>query len=493
MRTIMLVLIVMPLIAIGDVSEAIVKIYTIRNVPDYYNPWSMQGPQSSTGSGCIIGKKKILTNAHVVSDQTFIQVRRYGEARKYRARVSAVAHHVDLALLEVEDESFFEGIEPLGIGAMPEGQQDVLVYGFPLGGDTMSITKGVISRIEHQQYAHSSGHFLAGQIDAAINPGNSGGPVIVDGRIVGVVMQNIPGAQNIGYMVPVNRILHFFEDIDDGRYDGIPSMGMVYQPLENESMRRKYLVPDDVGGVLVTRIVPGAAADGILREGDVLIRVEDHEIAEDGSIVFRGKERTSLSYYVQEKQVGDLLFADIIRDGRKARIEMKLSHAYDAYYLIPMEQYDRRPVYYIYGGLVFMPLTKNLLERWGGGWYNRAPKELVAMLSDNIPEEEGEEIVLLLKVLPAAVNEGYHQFSYMVIDRIDGEEILNMKELVRAAESNGGEFVTFSNESKQIIVLDRAKAQAAMPEILELYRIESDRSDDLSQHPTPNAQRSTSK
>ncbi|MFA5562809.1 MAG: serine protease, partial [Candidatus Caldatribacteriota bacterium] len=186
-----------------DVREAIVKVYTVSNSPDYYNPWSMQGPRASSGSGCMIEGNLILTNAHVVGNQTFLQVRKYGDTQRFTARVVAVSHLTDLALLTVDDEQFFEGEPALSLGELPETQQEVLVYGFPMGGDMLSITKGVISRIEHQPYVHSSSVFLAGQIDAAINPGNSGGPVLVEDKIVGVVMAGIPSAQNIGYMVPV--------------------------------------------------------------------------------------------------------------------------------------------------------------------------------------------------------------------------------------------------------------------------------------------------
>src|SRR5690554_6245990 len=49
-----------------DIREAIVKVYTVSNSPDYYNPWSMQGPRASSGSGCIIEDNMILTNAHVI-------------------------------------------------------------------------------------------------------------------------------------------------------------------------------------------------------------------------------------------------------------------------------------------------------------------------------------------------------------------------------------------------------------------------------------------
>ena len=213
------------------VKAAIVKIYTIHDVPDYYNPWSMKGPFGSTGSGCVIKGRKILTNAHVVSDKTFIQVRRYGDAKKYEARVLSVSHAADLALLTVNDPAFFEGVTPLDFGDLPRTREEILVYGFPLGGDTLSTTKGVVSRIEHQTYTHSSDSFLAVQIDAALNPGNSGGPAINDGKIVGVAMQVISQASNIGYIVPVPIINHFLRDLEDGRYNGFPSIGVVMQGM----------------------------------------------------------------------------------------------------------------------------------------------------------------------------------------------------------------------------------------------------------------------
>jgi S1-C subfamily serine protease len=209
----------------AEVKDAIVKIYTVHSRPDYWNPWSMRGPQQSSGSGCVIQGRKILSNAHVVSDQTFVQVRRNGEAKRWQAKVLEVSHDADLALLTVEDPAFFAGLPELPLGDLPAPQEEVLVYGFPMGGDTLSTTKGVMSRLEHQVYSHSSCYLFAGQLDAAINPGNSGGPVMRDGRIVGVVMQGMTQADNIGYMVPVNIIRHFFDDLKDGRHDGFPQHG----------------------------------------------------------------------------------------------------------------------------------------------------------------------------------------------------------------------------------------------------------------------------
>lgn len=463
-----------------DLKEAIVKIYTVVNSPDYWNPWSMRGMSSGTGSGAIIRGRRILTNAHVVSDHTFIQVRRFGDARRFPARVIAVAHEVDLALLTVDDEAFWGEVEGLELGELPYTQDEVFVYGFPMGGDTLSVTRGVISRIEHQNYVHSSHSFLAGQIDAAINPGNSGGPVIKDGRIVGVVMQGIRQADNIGYMVPAPIIRQFFEDLEDGRYDGFPSIGVVLQSMENRDLKRSLGLPEDASGMRVTRIMPASPADGVLHTNDVILAIEGVPIADDGTVEFRPRERTSLSYFIQQKKIGESVSLEIWRDRRRLAVELRLNRPLWRDLLIPNEQYDVLPSYYIFGGVVFSPLTRNLLQAWGPNWFNMAPSHLTALLSANYPEVDGEQVLLVLKVLAADINRGYEQTSNWIVESVDGKRVRTMRELIEAVENpDGGQFVTFANESGQVLVLDRAKAREATPAILRTYRIPADRSPDL--------------
>lgn len=465
--------------AAGDIRDSIVKIYTVHNTPDHYNPWSMRGPYTSTGSGCLIRGKRILTNAHVVRDQTFIQVRLFGEAQRYVARVVAVAHDADLALLTVDDPAFFEGTEPLEFGELPETQQEVLVYGFPMGGDTLSITKGVVSRIEHQNYTHSSCNLLSVQIDAAINPGNSGGPAIVDGKIVGVAMMSMRQADNIGYLAPVPVIRHFLADLEDGRRDGIPSLGLILEDMENPGLRKKYKLPEERTGVLIVRIAHGSPVEELLREGDVLLSVDGHAIANDGTVEFRPRERTSVSYWVQQHQLGETANLEILRDGEVLPVQARLNSRMEQDWLVPLEQYDILPTYYVYGGIVFSPLTVNLLQSWGGNWYEKAPRDLVARLGFNMVTPEQDEVVLALRVLAADVNEGYHNVSSWAVDKVNGEKVRNLKHLIEKIETGKDPFVVLENEWGQKLVLDREQADRTGPQILETYRIPKDRSPDL--------------
>lgn len=463
-----------------DIKNSIVKIYTQSIRPYYSDPWTMNSPESKSGSGSVIDGKRVLTNAHVVSDNTLILLRKYGEAKRYKATVEFISNEVDLAILKVEDESFFNEIKPLKIGELPKTQEEVVVYGFPKGGDTLSTTKGVISRIEHERYAQSTLSFLASQIDAPINPGNSGGPAINNEQIVGVVMQSLRSSENIGYMVPTPIIKHFLNDISDGKYDGFPGLGIITQNIENKDQKNKYGMKEDSEGVLIIKVIPGSSSDGKIRGKDVLLSVDGHNISENGTVEFRKKQRTHFSYFVQNHQIGEKIDLQILREGKVQNVTINLNKPIQ-YNQLVTNQYGELPSYYIYGGLVFSPLTLNYLKEWGSKWFQRAPNNLISRLKTNYKSKSGEEVVMLIRVLASEVNQGYHNYENWEIKKVNGKEINNLNELIMIVEnpSDKSKFVTFENQDGNEIVLNKDNAKSYNKSILKTYRIISDRSENL--------------
>jgi len=470
---------VQPVLAGSDIRDSIVKIYCVSNSPDYDNPWNMLGPRYNSGSGSIIAGNRILTNAHVVSNQTYIQVRLHGHSKKYKARLVAVSHEADLALLTVDAPEFFADAEPLPIGELPYVQQRVTVYGFPRGGDTMSTTAGVVSRIEHQYYAHSLIQLLAAQIDAAVNSGNSGGPALADGRIVGVVMQSLQDSDNIGYIVPPPVIKHFLQDMQDGRCDGIPHIGIGFQSMENPNLKKMYGLHDHRTGVLVTDILPGSPAEDRIRNGDIIVEIAGLSIADDGTVEFRPNERTHFSFYVQQQQIGEEIEFNVLRNGRNIPLTVPLTRSRGDNRLVPMMRYDTRPSYYVYGGMVFCPLTLNYLHTWSN-WRQNAPVNLLNYWRNGRPAIEGEQVVILIKVLTADLNNGYADFINERIVRVNGRRFANLQEMVRLIEGTSEEpFVVFENEKGTRMSLERNRVAAEQPEILRTYDIARDRSGNL--------------
>jgi len=466
----------------NEIRKAIVKIYASRSSPDYRNPWRSGAATQVTGSGCIVEGNRILTNAHVVANGAYLEIRLHGSSKRYKARVLTVAHEVDIALLEVEDKSAFRGIKPLQLGELPETRQEVLVYGFPVGGDALSITKGILSRIEHQSYVHSGNNFLAGQIDAAINPGNSGGPVIVNGKIAGIVMQAYSPhkTENLGYMVPAPVIGHFFEDMKDGRYDGFPAIGLHTQNIENPAMRKKYKMGESMTGVIINHIYYNSPAKGILKIDDIVLTVDGHDVADDGAVEFRPGERTFYSYFVEMRQMHETVDMDVLREGKVKNFAFKLKDEKRDLTLVRNVWENNTPRYFIFGGVVFTPLTRNLIQQWGRRWKYHADEELLYEISSR-PSEEKKEVVIALKVLAADLNRGYHKIKNWIVTEVNGKKFADFNEFVGLVAREKEPFIIFKNRKGFRLVIDRLKAEKDKENILKTYRIREDRSPDLKQ------------
>src|SRR5438094_3524194 len=178
----------------GPVQKSLVRITATSVEPDYKAPWNAGGLERGVGAGFVLDGNRIMTNAHVVSNSRYLTVEREGDPNKYRARVLFVAHDCDLALVTVDAPNFFKNMVPLKFGGIPELESTVSAYGYPIGGERMSVTTGIVSRIDFQLYTHSAiDQHLAIQISAQINPGNSGGPVMQNAKVVGVAFQGYSG------------------------------------------------------------------------------------------------------------------------------------------------------------------------------------------------------------------------------------------------------------------------------------------------------------
>lgn len=453
-------------------KQAIVKIYTVAKVPNYLSPWD-SAMQSFTGSGAIIEGGYILTNAHVVANEAFMEVQRYGERKRYIATVYAVSHQADLALLKVKDKAFFKGVTPLKFGKLPEVEQQIVVYGYPMGGSTLSATMGVVSRVEHHTYAHSGESFLAVQVDAAVNPGNSGGPALSDGKIVGVVMQVITKSQNIGYLVPVTMVQHFIDDMKDGHYDGFADLGLGTQKLENPAMRRYYGLDENTTGKVIDKIVYRSPAEGILKENDIITAIDGHNIENDGTVEFRRHEYTNFYYYVDRHQMGERVKLSIIRNGKAMEVEIPLTKTGDDMFLVKTTRYDEMPTYAIYGGYVFSPLTRNLIRST-----NRNRLKL-SYLASKWQTKEKEEVVVLLKVLASDISRGDNNFGMWVIDKVNGKPFKNFKEFFALMQQNKDPYYLLEDNDGVKVIIDRKEAMAKQHQILEKYNVEYDRSEDL--------------
>ncbi|TQD94976.1 hypothetical protein C1H46_019407 [Malus baccata] len=361
----------------------------------------------------MIGDGKLLTNAHCVEHYTQVKVKRRGDDTKYVAKVLARGVDCDIALLSVESEEFWKGAEPLQLGSLPHLQESVTVVGYPLGGDTISVTKGVVSRIEVTSYAHGSSDLLGIQIDAAINPGNSGGPAFNDkGECIGVAFQvyRSEEAENIGYVIPTTVVSHFLDDYErNGKYTGFPCLGVLLQKLENPALKACLKV-ESIEGVLVRRVEPTSDAHNVLKEGDVIVSFDDVHVGCEGTVPFRSNERIAFRYLISQKFAGDVADIGIIRAGEYMKVKAVL---HPRVHLVPFHIDGGQPSYLIIAGLVFTPLSEPLIDE---ECEDSIGLKLLAKARYTLARFKGEQIVILSQVLANEVNIGYEDMSNQQYD-----------------------------------------------------------------------------
>ncbi len=475
--------------------QSVVKVFCQSARPDFVMPWQIKSQVSSTSSGFVVRGNRIICNAHGVTDQVFIRVRKHGDATKYRARLLATGHDCDLAILTVDSPKFWKGLTSLKFGPIPFLQDSVVVVGYPKGGDCISVTKGVVSRVVVTPYSHSGQHLLTIQIDAAINSGNSGGPALQGNQVVGVAFQGNPKSQNIGYIIPATVVQQFVSDVErNGSFTGIPCIGIRSQSMENMSLRKSLQIPDDGNGILVTAVQPLAPCAKVLRHNDVIRKIDGVDIAGDGTIFFRRGERLSYIHLIARKSIRDRVKFEIIRQGETLTVDVELTHS-RYLSLVPEELYDKKPSYYVYAGLVFTILSRPYLRSWGSSWSKKAPSLLVEMAFYKEKEFDDQEVVILEKVLAAPVNTSY-RCDFMPVKTVNGKQVRNLRglvELVEKAEETGAPFIRFTLMRNKVIVVESKLAQRDTPEVLTRHGISHPKSADLRGPATTPAQQTKEK
>src|SRR5213595_4128214 len=453
----------------GPVQKSLVRVTATAVEPDYKAPWNAGGIQRGVGAGFVISGNRILTNAHVVANSRYLTVEREGDPNKYPATVLFVAHDCDLALITVDAPNFYKNMLPLKFGGIPALESTVSAYGYPIGGERMSVTTGIVSRIDFQLYTHSSiDQHLAIQISAQINPGNSGGPVMQNTKVVGVAFQGYSGdvAQGVAYMVPTPVINRFLKDVSDGRYDGYVDLGITYGKLQNPAQRKFLGLKDDDRGVLVETVVAAGPCAKILQPGDVLLSIDNHPIASDGNVELEG-ERVEMPEVVERKFKRDNVKFNIWRDKQSTSGSVQLDTVPP--YLMQSHKYDVRPRYVLYGGLLFQPLSLDLLEA-----YQPTDLRLRHFFDFYVIDQiyrEHPDVIVLTNILPDAINTYLAPYRGGIVDEINGKKVRTLDEVASAFAETPEHFVIRMIGDGPPLVLDRNKVESARERIKARYNV----------------------
>jgi S1-C subfamily serine protease len=453
----------------SDVESSVVKVFSTLRYPDPFQPWTKQPPTEATASGVVIEGHRILTNAHAVAYASQVQVQASQSADKVSAKVVAMAPGIDLAVLQLDDEALFTTHRPLARASTLPGIKDaVLAYGFPTGGNSLSITKGIVSRIEFVPYTYPvSG--LRIQIDAAINPGNSGGPAIAGDKMIGLAFSPRGDAQNNGYNIPKEEDELFHKDIADGHYDGKPALYDDLQTLQNPALRTFLKLDKSAAGIVVTRPARSDASYP-LKTWDVITRIGDEPVDDEGMIRLASSLRVSFTYLIQKIADHGSVPLKVIRAGKQ--IDVKLPVSADRATLVA-DLKGEYPEYFIYGPLVFSRATTQMLSYFqsNASWLTALGflgSPLVTQFGESPTPERDQLVVVSSPFFPHPLAKGYGNPAGAVVRSINGTRVKNLRHLVTVLRDLKDDFVVleFDSRRSETFVFPRKEMLAATEGIL---------------------------
>ena len=457
------------------IFSAIVRVENQSWEPNFRVPWNSGGTGGGVGTGFLVAPNRFLTNAHVVSDSRLLYIKKIDDPKPYEAEIVHIAHDCDLALLALKDPAAFENVRPLRFGGIPPLNSTVIAVGYPIGGQRISVTRGVVSRIDFQAFAHSGvDYHLAIQVDAAINPGNSGGPVIQEGMVVGVAFQGYSGdvAQSTGYMIPVPVIHRFLEDVSDGKYDHYPDLAIAHFNLQNPAQRRAMELPNDGIGVMVASADSAGSAGELLKTGDIIVAMDGFPVSSDGFINMLGS-RVNMNEIVERKYVGDIVKLKVIREGKAIDMDVTLKRFLP--YLIQANQYDQKPQYVVFAGLLFQPVDRNMMAAHGVS--NLNVRYLFNFFSQDEVYKERPQIVVLTDILPDEINTHFDLFRHQAVDEINGKKIRTLKDVHEALQNpepeGGFHVIRFLGEGRPMVI-EASRVAAANQRVTEKYSVTED-------------------
>jgi S1-C subfamily serine protease len=401
-----------------------------------------------------ISKKYILTNAHCVDNSTYITAKKRGSSEWFRMKIEIIICECDLAVLSPQDDAFWDGVQPLSLGEMPKKLDKVLVYGYPLGGYNISVTKGIVNRVQIIPYFNVV-NGIAIQIDAPINFGNSGGPVIDrNGEVVGVAFagEDDKISQNMGYIIPTTFINFIFDIFRSEKvFRGICTLGTEIQTLNNVGLREYYKTDK---GILVTKVYQLGSSYKFLKENDVITKIDGIDIRSDGTVPLEkivgysiNDEIVPYTNITSLKRPGTIVPVEIIRDGKVLKVDIKLQ---PENFLIPILEYQINPSYYIIAGLVFIPLSYMFIDE------KRKDRESISSIIGTLqrePKTHGEQIIILSQIIRTELTEDFVE-NNDVLTSLNDQEIINLSHLFNLVqkEMKKADYLVFKFDRKEIIL-----------------------------------------
>jgi hypothetical protein len=452
--------------------RSVVSLYVTHQGYDQYRPWVKLYPKHRQAFAAVVEGPALLTSADMVEDATLVRLGRFGDARRWDARVIHSDPEIDLALVAPEDAGFFDGLKPVRFASsLPTAG---VVRSVRWKNGQLETSEGRVARIEVSKNRYSNEHlFLRVRTDVA--GGGWSEPVFHAQELAGLTSSQDKDQR--AKIFPPEILSAYVENARSGAYRGFASLGIVWQYNRDEAQADFLGSNSPPRGVVIRGTHTGSSSCGVLLPRDILLALDGYEIDGLGNYEHPVYGRIRFTHIAMDgHRPGDVVNARVLRDGEVLDLPIELRTNPSEGRLLPWRRSAAAPAYVVAGGLVFRELDGGYLRLWGDEWKQRAPFELSHRfyLEPNAQTADRRRIVILSAVLPDAYNLGYHDAAGRIVEHVNGFPIDSIGDVERAFEQPREGFHTIRldpNGERREIVLDAAEFAAATERILDHYGI----------------------
>jgi len=459
----------------ADLKTSVVRLNSTLQAWSAGQPWEKAPPSSRRALAAIIGPQQVITTSEMVADATYLEFESPDGTRFAPAKVLAVDYEANLALLgpaSADDGAkFFANTQPLAIATPPSIGESLDVYQIEDNGVELR-TSGTLQSIDVSSTFLPGHNFLTYLVKASMQSAASSYtvPVLQHGKLAGL-LSSYNSKEQICDVCATEIVARFIKTAATGKYTGFPSLGVAIASTEDPSFRQWLKLPDDQGGIYISAVRKNGAAEAAgVRKGDVLLAFDGHPIDRRGYYQHANYGSIGWGHLTRgERSVGDIVTLSLIREGQPVEVKATLTREEEHSRLVPTYTFDHAPNFLVKGGFIFQELTLPMLQAFGEDWKSRAPLKLLDVYEN--PEkyqERAEHIIFLSGVIPTPATVGYEALRNLVVRKVNGKDIRNMKSLIDAFKGNLGELHSIEfDEENFTIYLDEASSSTVDAQLLQ--------------------------
>jgi S1-C subfamily serine protease len=442
-----------------DVKASVVRINSTQQSWNPWQPWEKNPPRKRRALAAIVAPQRVITTSELAADATYLEFESADGTRFAPAKVIAVDYEANLVLLgpasETEGKAFFDKTVPFEISAPSKIGSTLEILQVEDNGVALQ-TPGMLQSIDLSANFLPGQSFLTYMVKASMQSAASSYslPVLREGKLAGVLI-SYNSKDQLCDVASTDIVTRFLKEAEDGDYKGFPSLGVSIARTEDTSFRQWLKLTDEQGGLYIQNVRKGGAADQAgVKKGDVLLAVDGKPIDRRGYYEHPLYGSLSWGHLVRgEKSIGDSLTLTLLREGKPLEIKATLTREEESTRLVPNHLFDKAPNYLVKGGLVFQELSRPMLEGFGEDWQSRAPLDLLdAYENPDKYEDRLDRVIFLSGVIPTPATVGYERLRNLIVRKVNGKDVKDMKSLITAFEGNTGELHSIEFDGENLTV-----------------------------------------